>query len=257
MTDRKMAQSFEDFIHLTRGAQNHDELFAMFQATLGRYGYDKVVFTIVRDIDLGPQYSRHGVMQNYPEAWHNHYMASGYELIDPVRVYVTQTQEVFAWTSLEEKLGGLTAKQKLCLNEAAEVGIRNGICAATTNSLTSLAGIAAATTEKIDAAHIEFDLFEAYCRQFYKSFKRLALQDAPLQVQNIALSDREREILNWVALGKTDEEIREILAINIGTVRFHTQAIFRKLDVHNRPYAVLKAIRLGLLDPNLALQPPL
>ena len=246
-------QSFEDFIDLANRAQSPDALFDLLQKTLLRYGYDRVIFSILRDVDLGPEYSMHGVMQNYPAQWHEHYMASGYEKVDPVRVYVAQTKEVFSWDVLDEKLGGMTARQKLCLNEAGEWGIRNGICAPTINTSSGLAGVAVATTEKKDAAHIDHDLLDAYCRQFYKSFKRLVLRDTPLPVQNVALSDREHEVLRWLALGKTDEEIHEILSINVGTVRFHTQSIFRKLDVHNRPYAVLKAVRLGLLDPQITI----
>ncbi|PZP55886.1 MAG: hypothetical protein DI586_05395 [Micavibrio aeruginosavorus] len=253
MTRFAHAFTFEDFIDSTKRAATQDELFGILQSTLLNYGYDRVIFSIVRDIDLGPEYSQHGVLQNYPMEWHDYYMASGYREIDPVHAYVAQTSDVFAWDTLEEKLGGLTAKQKLCLSEAAEAGIRNGICAPTANTLAKLSGIAVATTEEKDAAHIDHDLLDAYARQFYKCFKRLALKDAPLPVRNITLSSREQQILRWLALGKTDEEIGGILSINIGTVRFHTQSLFKKLEVHNRPYAVLKAIRLGLLDPQISL----
>ena len=242
--------SFEEFLGLTARAKTQNELFGILKSTLLRYGYDRVIFSIMRDIDLGPEYSRHGVVLNYPMEWHEHYTANGYQSHDPVHAYVAQTKEVFAWKDLDEKLGGLTLMQKKVMNEAAEIGIRNGLCVATSNTPSNLSGIAAATTENKDAAYIDPDLFDAYCRQYYKCFKRLALKDTPLPIQNVNLTPREHEILRWISLGKTDDEIAEILVINIGTVRFHTQSIFRKLEVHNRPYAVFKAVRLGLLDYN-------
>ena len=254
MTRPRTGHSFEDFLELSKSARTQDELFDILQSTLNRYGYDRVVFTIVRDNDLGPEYVGHGVVQNYPMDWHAHYMSSGYELIDPVRMYVAQAHEVFKWEDLDEHLGGLTNKQKILIGEAYDAGLRHGLCVPTSNSMSKLSGIAVATSGTKDSAHIDPDLLEAYCRQFYKSFKRIALQDAPMPPHNIQLSSREHQILSWIAHGKTDEEISDILVINVGTVRFHTQSLFKKLNVHNRPYAVLKAIKLGLLDSRAALK---
>lgn len=55
-----------------------------------------------------------------------------------------------------------------------------------------------------------------------------------------SLSDREREILDWVRKGKTNLEIGAILGISPYTVKNHLQRIFRKLDVLNRAQAIGK-----------------
>lgn len=54
------------------------------------------------------------------------------------------------------------------------------------------------------------------------------------------LSDRELQILDWVAMGKTNPEIGSILAISEFTVKNHLKRIFKKLDVFNRAQAVSK-----------------
>ncbi len=53
-----------------------------------------------------------------------------------------------------------------------------------------------------------------------------------------ALSGRERQIMEWVALGKTNPEIGSILSISEFTVKNHMKNIFGKLDVTNRAQAV-------------------
>ncbi|MES2634785.1 MAG: XrtB/PEP-CTERM-associated transcriptional regulator EpsA [Pseudomonadota bacterium] len=53
-----------------------------------------------------------------------------------------------------------------------------------------------------------------------------------------ALSGRERQIMSWVALGKTNPEIGSILSISEFTVKNHMKNIFCKLDVTNRAQAV-------------------
>ena len=59
------------------------------------------------------------------------------------------------------------------------------------------------------------------------------------------LSGREREIMKWVADGRTNAEIGEILGISSFTVKNHVQKIFRKLEASNRTEAVSKCNQLG------------
>lgn len=56
----------------------------------------------------------------------------------------------------------------------------------------------------------------------------------------LALSERERQIMTWVAMGKTNPEIGCILRISEFTVKNHLKSIFGKLDVSNRAQAVAK-----------------
>ena len=52
------------------------------------------------------------------------------------------------------------------------------------------------------------------------------------------LTDREREILDLVAAGKTNAEVAETIWIAPGTVRKHLENIYDKLGVHSRTAAV-------------------
>ena len=59
-----------------------------------------------------------------------------------------------------------------------------------------------------------------------------------------ALSERETQIMAWVAMGKTNSEIGAILSISGFTVKNHMQRIFQKLNVFNRAQAVSKVTRV-------------
>ncbi|HRW48642.1 MAG TPA: response regulator transcription factor [Caldilinea sp.] len=48
------------------------------------------------------------------------------------------------------------------------------------------------------------------------------------------LTDREREVLDLVAAGRTNQEIADALVIEIGTVKNHVHNILTKLKVHSR-----------------------
>ena len=48
------------------------------------------------------------------------------------------------------------------------------------------------------------------------------------------LTDREKEILELIANGKTCREIADILCVSLSTVETHRDHIYRKLNLHNR-----------------------
>ena len=52
------------------------------------------------------------------------------------------------------------------------------------------------------------------------------------------MTERELQIMQWVEMGKTNQEIGVILDISTFTVKNHLQRIFKKLDVYNRAQAV-------------------
>lgn len=60
----------------------------------------------------------------------------------------------------------------------------------------------------------------------------------PDTVDGEVLSEREAEIMKWVAMGKTNGEIGSILNVSSFTIKNHMQRIFKKLDVFNRAQAV-------------------
>ena len=66
-------------------------------------------------------------------------------------------------------------------------------------------------------------------------------------VESVALSSREREILTHVARGLGDREIAQHLQLSAHTVHRHVANIRRKLGSPSRSAAVAEAARLGLL----------
>ena len=75
------------------------------------------------------------------------------------------------------------------------------------------------------------------------------LEDSGATAQSVnPLSAREKEILRWIHLGKSNFEIGTILGISPLTVKNHVQKILRKLNVQNRTHAVGRALELRILD---------
>jgi DNA-binding NarL/FixJ family response regulator len=62
-----------------------------------------------------------------------------------------------------------------------------------------------------------------------------------------SLTEREREILEHVALGETNRAIASALYLSQGTIRAHLRSIMRKLNIVNRVQAATIAYRLGVV----------
>lgn len=70
---------------------------------------------------------------------------------------------------------------------------------------------------------------------------------SPPESGTAALSERERECLRWVSVGKTAWETAVILGLSRRTIEFHLKNAARKLGASNKVHATTTAIRLGLL----------
>lgn len=64
---------------------------------------------------------------------------------------------------------------------------------------------------------------------------------------DVTLTDREFEILKWLAKGVPTKSIATELGISRSSVDTHLRNVFRKLGVNNRGEAVNVGLRLGLL----------
>jgi DNA-binding response OmpR family regulator len=62
--------------------------------------------------------------------------------------------------------------------------------------------------------------------------------------QHFALTVRESEVLVWIAKGKSNRDIGEILGLSSRTVNKHLEQIYVKLGVENRASAAVKAANL-------------
>ena len=64
----------------------------------------------------------------------------------------------------------------------------------------------------------------------------------------IHLTEREKNVLFYLATGLTNEEISSKLHISVHTVKAHLEAIYYKLSVTNRVQAAMKSVALGLIS---------
>ena len=93
-------------------------------------------------------------------------------------------------------------------------------------------------------------------------FRRVAAENAHVAATTLSaspsptsssldqLTPREREVLQLVARGQTNQEIGRDLTVSVSTVKTHVEHIIAKLGVSDRTQAAVLAAELGLLTPS-------
>ncbi|CAM3804785.1 helix-turn-helix transcriptional regulator [Deinococcus frigens] len=71
-------------------------------------------------------------------------------------------------------------------------------------------------------------------------------EDLPLS--DIALTPRELDVLNLLALGLSNKRAARELGVSESTVKFHVASLYSKLGVQSRAGAVARGIGLGLVS---------
>ncbi len=82
-------------------------------------------------------------------------------------------------------------------------------------------------------------------RFLLKRFNKPLLTESP---QHNPLTERENEVLSWIAKGYSYDEIANILELSANTIRTHIRNIYKKLEVKSRSEAVFEASHLGILS---------
>ena len=81
------------------------------------------------------------------------------------------------------------------------------------------------------------------------ALKRIkGVNSEPPEDAYVTLSSREVDIMEWVNLGKTNQEIGQILSISHNTVKNHLKMIFKKMNVISRAQAVAKFAMHGRIQ---------
>lgn len=67
------------------------------------------------------------------------------------------------------------------------------------------------------------------------------------ELEKLAISKRELEVLELMSKGMSNQEIAESLFVSLNTIKTHSGKVFEKLEVKRRTQAVEKAKRLSII----------
>lgn len=184
---------------------------------------------------------------NYPDEWKFHYMKRGLHRVDPTLYQSARSIAPVDWSRFNHD-----SKFQAVFSDASDFGITDRGLTVPVRGPYGECGLLSVTR---DVSEREW---QSHKREFIGDlqFSAVHMHDNVMgsgilhkALSRPALSSRELEILQWVAVGKSQQDIGDILSISHRTVEVHLRSGREKLSALTTAQAVGRAIGLGLIYP--------
>lgn len=189
----------------------------------------------------------HGYV-TYSEDWQNHYMDNGFHTVDPTLQAAMRSVAPIDWSRLSRD-----ANFNRVFNAASDFGIGDR-----------------GLTIPIRGPYGEFGMLSVTRKctgTEWKKLRRNAISNLQLLASHVHdhimtsepitrflhhpnLSEREVEVLQWIAAGKSQQDIADILNISNRTVEVHLRSSRHKLHALTTAQAVGRAVGMSLIYPS-------
>ncbi|MEI9996427.1 MAG: LuxR family transcriptional regulator [Rhizomicrobium sp.] len=224
-----------DFIDALAQQEDIPSLVGAFQTLIGRFGM--LHFMVGNPDRPGMPRDDRLWATTWPQEWLDHWSSQQYLYVDPVSRRLLAKNEPVRWS---EALGASNATGSRIFEEAHEFRMKDGFALPIYSREGFLLAISM-SAEHYEISKTEETLLHMASMFLHTKLERLRAKNAP-PPRGPKLTPRERECLSWVAAGKTDWEISQILHIAEQTAHEYVQNAMTKLNATTRAQAVAIAI---------------
>jgi DNA-binding CsgD family transcriptional regulator len=186
----------------------------------------------------------HGVNISFPEEWRREYFSRNYHQESALSRQNFMTYRPQYMTDTWKKRRQTDEIISLCLDFGIREGYAHGLRPTARGQHGSMFAFSG-TSMKNDERTVA--ILELVVPHLHLALSRI-FDNQQIENKKTAISAREKEVLDWLKLGKSSWDISVILGISERTVNYHVYNIMQKLEAVNRPQAVAAAVHLGLID---------
>lgn len=245
VSDLKAAQRHDglavvqDFVTDAAKVDAMADLRTLIEGAVHRLGFD--FFAIVHHVCFGRPAGEHVRLTNYPLEWVG-YVRELPKLTDPVVRAAERMSSGFKWDQLGSLLS-MTAAEADYMRKAAAHGICQGYTVPNHVPGETFGSCSFATPDGPDFPDASISAAQALGSFAFEAARKLVRQrPGEIYLQPAPLSDRQRECLLFVARGKSDSVIADLLAIRPKTVNEHIEAAKRRYSVATRSQLLVRAL---------------
>lgn len=239
-----------DFIERADGITSIEELKRALSATLQLFGVPHFsVCAMLRDAagDGGPQFTV--LISGTPRQWSDYYRQQKCFNVDVAIHEALQHANAFAWSEVEGRR--LSKRGAKLFDEVREAMPILGGYVIPVHTGAGFAGVVALYCEDHELTPKSAKALRLI--GLYALEKAQALLPMARTGGGVAtlcpLSQRQREILSYAALGKSETDTGAVLGLSSFTVREHLIQVRRKLNVRTKLQAVALAVHRGWVVP--------
>ena len=252
--DREDYELLSDFVAQLESADTVAQMEAILSSCLEKLGLRYFAYHVIRANGINGTRLPHAIT-TYPKRWIEHYLSSRYLEEDPVVGEALRRPLSFLWPEVCAP-ETLSHSQRHLMEDARDAGISNGLTIPIIGRGVDAASLSVVPDELDASGRLVLIRHRQLLQLLAIHFDRRA-RSKLLETELIGgssrrrslLSPREREVLEWIARGKSTWDIAQILRISEKGVEFHVENARRKLQAFGRTRAVVKALMLGIISP--------
>ncbi|MFD1744485.1 LuxR family transcriptional regulator [Rhizobium helianthi] len=233
-----------DYIVSMKTAQSSSEVLGHLRDLSTTLGFDSFA---VSGIPLANEnIAPYVLLSGWRQDWFDHYVAENYVHIDPVIRQAKLSDEAFVWS---EVIAGqqLGPRARKLMNEAADVGMRDGFCVPLhlSGGFQALVTFSGQSVDLPIGLQSVLQIIAIYAHNRLRFFMPAIRPDR--QRHAASITQHELDVIRWCAEGKTNWEIGAILGRSEKTVQHELHNAQLKLSCVNRAQLVAEAFRAGLI----------
>lgn len=238
----KMRNELLEFAERSHQYNNLDVLVDEFAQVIDAQGFGSFIMTGLPSAgtDIEPLVVANG----WSVAWSDRYREQAYFTDDPVSKWSMTRARPFRWREAWQ-MSIQSERVKQINGEATEHGMKDGVAFPMRSIGGWQAVVSLASEYPLDIGPGGEALL--HMASLYFHMRATEILSAGSAVPQ--LSPRQREILSWIAAGKTRWEVGEILSIAEKTVANQVDGILKKFDVGTAIQAVIIALKSGQIQP--------
>jgi LuxR family transcriptional regulator, quorum-sensing system regulator BjaR1 len=225
-----------DFVERSQHYKTLQPLIDDYSEMVSGQGFGSFILTGLPVV--GTNFDQLMICNHWPDDWAKRYGEEVYFPDDPVSKWSLSKDRPFGWKEACDSHPHTPRVQRIN-GEAKEFGLADGIAFPMRTSKGWQAVMSLASDRKVSVSKRD----EGMLLMASIYFQMAASDMMASSEQDVALTAREREILQWAAAGKTAWETSQILSISEKTVRNHMNAIHLKFNVGSTTQAVVEALR--------------
>lgn len=222
-------------------ARGVEQLRLAIMNALAGIGFHAAYF--VAPVSVDRQVGRQLFNIGFPDSWERRYRER-FRTVDPLPDFALRFDRAFRWSDIVT-LPDLTADERRYVRLMARYSRLDGVGVGCFGPQARCGFMAAGRPADSDALRYTNLLRVQTIGQM--SFLRYAELVRPFDTDAPGLSRREMDVMRWLAGGKSNSVIAEILGIQKSSVDVYVRRIFTKLGVSDRTTASVRALALGLI----------
>lgn len=228
-------------------ADSIEEIWGLHVRKMAEYGFDRLLygFTKFRTANSFGSEDDLLMLSNHDPTYIDEFVRSGLYLHAPMVRWAVENVGPGSWRMIHEivKSGMMTSTEQKILELNQRYGVVAGYSISFRDlSLRAKGAIGLCARPGMTQEDVEV-VWARHGREItiINDVTHLRIASMPFASSRRALTPRQREVLEWVADGKTMQDIAQIMGLTPATVEKHLRLAREALDVETTAQAVLKA----------------